>query len=79
MLHRRGDKIQSRIDGSRTKNIRLQPNLNGCYPTRYPSVGEVKTEGQLYQNQITKTLGKFLGVDYQNGKTTGEIIKSAFK
>ena len=41
--------------------------------------GEIKTEQQLYQNQIAKTLAKFLGVEYVNEPKPSEIITSAIK
>ncbi|WP_337042795.1 phosphoglyceromutase [Emticicia sp. 17c] len=44
-----------------------------------PALGEVKTEGQLYQNQLAKTAASFLGYDFQNGKEIGKEVKSAKK
>ncbi len=40
-----------------------------------PGNGEVKT-GQLYQKQLAKTIGAFLGLDYKNDFTVGETIRS---
>jgi Type I phosphodiesterase / nucleotide pyrophosphatase len=44
-----------------------------------PSLGEIKTEGQLYQNQIAKTLSAFLGFNYSNERPVGEVIQSVLK
>ncbi len=77
--HGRGDKVKAEWTGHGQKILDCNQIWVAIIGPDTPSVGEVKTEGQLYQNQIAKTLGKFLGVDYQNGKTTGEIIKSAFR
>lgn len=41
-----------------------------------PATGEVKAPGQLYQNQIAKTMAAFLGVDYQNNPSPGAAIGS---
>lgn len=37
-------------------------------------VGEIRTAGQLYQNQFAKTIGALLGLDYQNSPAPGEAI-----
>ena len=39
-----------------------------------PATGEQKTAGQLYQNQIAKTLAAFLGLNYTNDRPVGEVI-----
>ncbi len=45
-----------------------------------PALGEVKTEQQLYQNQIAKTVVKLLGYDYQGDRyEAGQVIKSMLK
>ena len=44
-----------------------------------PALGEVKTESQLYQNQIAKTLAAFLGLNCNNDRPVGEVINLAFK
>jgi hypothetical protein len=41
-----------------------------------PATGEVKTAGQLYQNQVAKTISTLLGTDYQNNPTPGSAIPS---
>jgi arylsulfatase A-like enzyme len=33
-----------------------------------PALGEVKTAGQLWQNQVAKTVAKFLGHDYEGDR-----------
>jgi len=43
-----------------------------------PALGEVKRPGQLYQNQVARTLARALGVDYQQPKA-GEVIAGALK
>jgi hypothetical protein len=43
-----------------------------------PASGELKNSGQLYQNQIAKTLAAFLEIDYRNQRPTGDLVKSAF-
>jgi Metalloenzyme superfamily len=77
--HGRGDKIKSQWTSHGQK-------VEDCYQIWIailgpdsPNVGEVKTDGQLYQNQIAKTVAKLLSTDLQNGKPTGEAINSAFK
>ena len=39
--------------------------------------GEVKSDAQLYQNQIAKTLTSLLGLKYINEPTPGEAISGA--
>jgi hypothetical protein len=41
--------------------------------------GEVKTEGQLYQNQVAKTVATLLGVEYTNEKEVGEVLDAVIK
>lgn len=77
--HGRGDKHKAEWTGHGQKILDCNQIWLAIIGPDTPSVGEVKTEGQLYQNQIAKTLAKFLGLDFQNGKTIGEVIKSAFK
>ncbi|MDH3651686.1 MAG: phosphoglyceromutase [Saprospiraceae bacterium] len=44
-----------------------------------PALGEIKTEGRLFQNQIAKTLASFLGLDYTNEREeVGEVIETMF-
>lgn len=42
------------------------------------ALGEVRRPGQLYQNQVARTLARALGVDYQQPKA-GEVIAGALK
>ena len=44
-----------------------------------PAIGEVTTPGQLYQNQIAKTIAAVLGLNFISNSPTGEIIKSVLK
>lgn len=44
-----------------------------------PPLGEVKTDSQLYQNQIAKTIAAALGVNYTNERPVGEVIPTALK
>ena len=39
-----------------------------------PVKGEVKNEGQLFQNQIAATVGKFLGLEYKHKQEIGTNI-----
>lgn len=42
--------------------------------------GEIKTDTQLFQNQIAKTVAKLLGYDYSNERgEVGEVIETALK
>jgi hypothetical protein len=44
-----------------------------------PPTGEMKTDVQLFQNQIAKTAAKFLGFDFQNGKEIGKEVSTVMK
>lgn len=44
-----------------------------------PALGEVKSESQLYQNQIAATLAAFLGINFAPGHKPGEKISAAIK
>lgn len=44
-----------------------------------PAMGEVKTEMQLYQNQVAKTAASLLGVLYTNEKPVGDAVSSVLK
>jgi len=44
-----------------------------------PALGEVKTEGQLYQNQVAQTIATLLGASYSSNAKTGEKVATAFK
>ncbi len=44
-----------------------------------PALGEVRAAGQLYQNQVAKTVATLLGFDYKNVKPVGETITSIIK
>ena len=39
------------------------------------NLGEVKKQGQRYQNQVAKTVAAFLGLEYQTVKPVGELLK----
>lgn len=41
-----------------------------------PARGEIATPGQLYQNQVAKTLAALLGLDYQNNPAPGAAIEA---
>ena len=43
-----------------------------------PALGEVKQEGQLYQNQVAATVVAALGMKYEQPKA-GKAIEGAFK
>ncbi len=40
------------------------------------AMGEIKTKGQLYQNQLAQTIAAFLGIKFENGHTIGKPITS---
>src|SRR6267154_1598524 len=44
-----------------------------------PTSGEIKTEQQLYQNQVAQTLARFLGLDYTNEPKPGAPVATAIK
>ena len=37
-------------------------------------LGEVKSAGQLFQNQVAKTVAAFLGLEYTNDRPVGEVF-----
>jgi hypothetical protein len=39
-------------------------------------IGEVKDQGQLYQNQIAKTLAAFVGKEFKPDAGVGEVIST---
>ncbi len=43
------------------------------------ALGEVKSEGQYYQNQVAKTAAALLGVDYQADRVTGDVIEAVIQ
>ena len=43
-----------------------------------PATGEVKTAGQLYQNQVASTLATLLGLSYTNNPKPGAPVTSIF-
>lgn len=44
-----------------------------------PGLGEVKADGQLYQNQVAGTISSLLGMTFKPNSKTGEKITSAMK
>ena len=42
-----------------------------------PALGEVRKEGQLYQNQIAKTIATLFGINYGTNKKIGDAISTA--
>ncbi len=42
------------------------------------ALGEIRTEGQYYQNQVAKTAAAFLGIVYKNDRKIGEVVKEMF-
>lgn len=77
--HGRGDKTSDawKHHGQKTENSD-QIWLAFLGPDT-PALGEIKQQGQLYQNQVAKTLAKFLGLNYQNTRSVGEVISQAIK
>lgn len=72
--HGRGYEIKDewRSHGQKIKDCRsiwfaaIGPNIS--------AKGEVKTSGQLYQNQIAQTIANLLGFTYENGHEIGEAM-----
>ncbi|CAH0996470.1 hypothetical protein EMA8858_02602 [Emticicia aquatica] len=82
--HGRGDKIKKQwtSHGQRVSDC-YQIWIAAIGPDTKP-LGEVKTEGQLFQNQVARTAAKLLGFDFMNAsdtekKPTGEAILSILK
>ncbi|WP_394990633.1 phosphoglyceromutase [Emticicia sp.] len=82
--HGRGDKVKKQwtSHGQRVSDC-YQIWIAAIGPDTKP-LGEVKTEGQLFQNQVARTAAKLLGFDFLNAstsekKTTGEVIESMLK
>jgi len=44
-----------------------------------PALGEVKSKGQLYQNQLAKTAAALMGYNYSSNKEVGELILELVK
>ena len=44
-----------------------------------PAAGELKSEGQLFLNQVAATAAAFLGFEFNSGKPLGQVISSALK
>lgn len=44
-----------------------------------PAAGEMKSVGQIYQNQVAQTVASFLNVSYKSNMKAGEKVSSAFK
>ncbi len=42
------------------------------------ALGEIKTKGQLYQNQFAQTMAALLGIKFENGHQIGQPIKQVF-
>jgi Type I phosphodiesterase / nucleotide pyrophosphatase len=82
--HGRGDKIKAqwKSHGQKVADC-YQIWMAAIGPDTKP-IGEVKTEGQLYQNQIARTVAKLLGYDFSNASatgnmTTGEVIEGILR
>lgn len=44
-----------------------------------PATGEMKTEGQWYQNQVAATVSAMLGMNYTNDKKVGDAVMAMIK
>lgn len=77
--HGRGDKIKSQWTSHGQKIADCYQIWLAVLGPDTPALGEVKSEGQLFQNQIAKTVAKFLGYDFDNGKPVGDVIESTIK
>lgn len=77
--HGRGDRIKSQWTSHGQK-------VSDCYQIWMaflgpdtPGLGEVKTEGQLFQNQLAKTVANLLGFDFNSNPSMGESIQNVYK
>lgn len=77
--HGRGDKNKSQWTGHGRKISDCNQIWFAVIGPDTPALGEIKTEGQLFQNQIAKTAAKFLGFDFQNGKEIGKEVPTVMK
>ncbi len=77
--HGRGDKIKSQWTSHGQKVADCYQIWMAAIGPDTPALGEVKTEGQLFQNQIAKTAANFLGYKFENGKPIGQEIKTMSK
>jgi hypothetical protein len=41
-----------------------------------PAFGEMKIRSKTYQNQVAKTIAAFLGLDYGNKQTVGDVVQT---
>jgi hypothetical protein len=44
-----------------------------------PALGEVKTQGQWWLNQLASTMAAFLGQEYSNKREAGKVVQEMFK
>jgi hypothetical protein len=77
--HGRGDKVKSEWTSHGQKVLDCNQIWVAFICPDIPATGEVKSVGQLYQNQIAKTISQLLWYDFDNGKPTGEPINSSLK
>lgn len=72
--HGRGDKVKSQWTSHGQKVSDCYQIWMAAIGPDTPALGEVKEEGQLFQNQIAKTAAKLLGYEFENGKPVGTVI-----
>ncbi len=77
--HGRGDKLKSQWTSHGQKVLDSNEIWMAFLGPDTPALGELKMEGQLYQNQIAKTVTKLLGFNFDNGKPIGEPINISIK
>ncbi len=71
--HGRGDNAETWKDHGQKIPVADQIWFAAMGPDT-PATGEMKSESQLYQNQIAKTLAAFLGLDYKGEGKIGDKV-----
>lgn len=77
--HGRGDKIKSQWTSHGQKVADCYQIWMAAIGPDTKALGEVKTEGQLFQNQVAKTAAKILGYNFENEKPIGAAIEQMIK
>ncbi|TDB69020.1 sulfatase-like hydrolase/transferase [Arundinibacter roseus] len=77
--HGRGDIIKSQWTGHGDEIKDAGEIWMAVIGPDTPVLGEVKSPGQLYQNQVAQTIARYLGTTFVGNRPAGEYLKSAFK
>jgi hypothetical protein len=72
--HGRGDAVKSEWRSHGQKVADCRSIWLAAIGPDVAAKGEVKTNGQFYQNQIAQTVANLLGFTYENGHEVGEVI-----